>query len=617
LRFQREWIGLALVIFGLVRAALLVAHDPLVGYGNQYDMHRTGACLGLFPDMPAPARYERTPDAPQPIYRQEAARPDLCYLSSESTLDDAVVSTMQLAKATANGIRLQWLGYAKLALLVITALAIAWSLHEHPTAALQHGVVVFFVMCDPVVTLWMNTMYTEFTVLWALYAAIGSIAALAVSERGAYILAGILIVALVTLAFSREQFSLLAPALAAVAFPWLWSRAPHLAVGAFGIAFVCAVISFALVPRGNLVSRVNRVDTYLGLVVPASSRPLAALSSIGLPSRCEPVVGITWYQRRGESMEDLCPEAVKLSSLAFLNLVRSDPEALTRSTARVLPATQELAPRLGTMAGGDRVAISQLPWWLRSPLHALFWRIPLLVYCWFVIAVIAVLPLAFLASFAWARPSRDGQGAELMVAMMLSGTVLYSLVTTVFGDGMSEAARHFLPGALAAIVAVLAFIAAIPGAFIRWSSEPKFHGFAIAATVLAGVVVVAAAAMSLRWARSEPLAMGLLDAPAGRNVPAGSPLELRGWALDPYGVDTIEADLSGARFPIYAGNAKPDLHEMYPSYPDSALAGFTARIPAQDLAKAAATAPPTLRIFVKSKSGATTEVERRRLEIAP
>src|SRR4030095_2631395 len=41
--------GWALLVSGLARAALLVLHDPIMGYGNQYDMHRTGACVGLYP----------------------------------------------------------------------------------------------------------------------------------------------------------------------------------------------------------------------------------------------------------------------------------------------------------------------------------------------------------------------------------------------------------------------------------------------------------------------------------------------------------------------------------------------------------------------------------------
>jgi len=616
MRLQREWLGLILVLLGLARAALLVAHEPLVGYANQYDMLRTSACMGLFPDTPVPGRYERSPEAPLPVYRTENPRSELCYPSTEVAIDEGVVAVANAANAGANGIRLKWIGYAKLALLALAALAIAWSLHRNPDAALLHGLVFAFIVCDPVVTLWFNTMYTEFAALWGLYAAIGAISALALSSRGAYALAVILVAALVALAFSREQFALLAPALAVIAFPWLWYRSPHLAVAAFGVALVSSVISFALVPRPALVASVNRVDTYLGVVLPAAQSPLRALSAVGLPGRCEPVVGVSWYLRRGENLEELCPEVTRLSSFTFLRLLRSDSDALARSVARVLPATQELAPRLGTLAGGPRVALNELPLWLRSPLHALWWRLPAMGYAWLVLSAIVALPLAFLAALAWGRPSRE-QGVELLLAMMLGAVTAYSLATTVFGDGFSEASRHFLPGNLAAIVALVAVVIAIPGAVLRWSGEPRLHGFAIAAAALAATALIAADAVAIHWAKGQPLAIGVLDEPAARTFAPNAPLALRGWALDPFGVESVTADASGTRTDLVLDKPTPDLRNMFPSYPDSAHAGFQAQIPALDLAKAGAAGPPTLRLLVKSRTGATTEADRRRLEPAP
>jgi len=616
MRFTREWVGAALVVLGLVRAALLVAHLPVVGYGNQYDMHRTGACLGLFPAIDAPARYERSPDAPIATYRAEAARPDLCYRSTEVAMDEAVVAVAQSANAVGEGIRIRWFGLTKLAILAITALALAWSLHRNPDAALLHGIVFAFVICDPVVTLWFNTLYTEFAALWGLYAVVGCAAALAISSRGSCGLAVILLAAIVALAFSREQFALLAPALTVIAFPWIWNRSPHLAVAAFGVALVSSVISFALLPRPALVASVNRVDTYLATVLPAAKSPLRALSDLGLPARCEPLVGVSWYLRRGENLEELCPEVTRLPSYAFLRLLRSDTDALARSVARVLPATQELAPRLGTLAEGPHVALNELPWWLRSPLHALWWRLPVSVYGWLVLSAIVALPLAFLAALAWGRPYRD-QGVELLLAMMLGTVTAYTLATTVFGDGFSEASRHFLPGNLAVVAAAIALVIAIPGAFVRWSGDPRTHGLAIGAAALAIAVTIVADAVAIRWAKDQPLAIGVFDDPAGRSYNASAPLTIRGWALDPFGVESVSADLSGIRTDLALDAATPDLHLMFPSYPESARAGFRAQLAPKDLAKAGAAGPPTLRLFVKSRTGAVTEVDRRRLEPAP
>jgi hypothetical protein len=40
-------IAFTLLALGLMRAMSLVAHEPVLGYGDQADMHRTADCVGL------------------------------------------------------------------------------------------------------------------------------------------------------------------------------------------------------------------------------------------------------------------------------------------------------------------------------------------------------------------------------------------------------------------------------------------------------------------------------------------------------------------------------------------------------------------------------------------
>ncbi|HUL95981.1 MAG TPA: hypothetical protein VLT89_08215 [Usitatibacter sp.] len=616
MRFPREWIGLALVVLGLARAALLVAHDPLVGYANQYDMIRTSACLGLFPDIAKPRRYEATPQAPLAAYRLENVRADLCYPSTEVAIANAVVFVAQTGDWMRGGMKLQWIGYAKLALLAFAALALAWSLHPHPNAALLHGLVLALVVCDPVVTLWFNTMYTEFSAIWGLYAAIGAICALAISGRAAYLLTAILALALVSLAFSREQFALLAPALVVTAGPWLWARSPHLAVSAFGVALVASIISFALTPRGDLVAKTNRVDAYLGILVPATGHPAEALGWLALPQRCESMVGATWYLRHGENLDEQCPEAYKLDSFAFLGIAQRQPEAIARAVARVLPAAQELGVDLGTLAGDRRVALNELPWWLRSPLHAVQWRIPTALYAWMVMATAMAAPLALLAAFAWARPSDEGSGAPLLLAMLLGGTALYSILTAVLGDGLSEAARHFLPGNLAIWSGLLALAVAIPASIARWSGAPRASALPFAASLAAVVAIAGGGTLAIRWAQAQPLALGVLETPTSRMVERGKPLPIFGWAIDPFGVEAVWVEVSGTRQRAQYGIPGGAVRRAFPGYPDADNAYFSLELPAETFANAAQQ-PTPVRILVRSRAGPTTEVDRRRIEVAP
>ena len=615
MQLPREWIGLALVVLGIARAALLVAHDPLVGYGSQQDMIRSSACLGLFPDLPEPVRLQAHPEAPLAAYKVQDVHRELCYASSEILIDAATVSLVRATGAGKDTFRLQWIGLAKLALFALTALVLAWAFHPHPAAALFHGVIVFALLSDPVVTLWFNTLDTEFTVTWSVYAAISAIAALAITERRAIPLTAILVASLATLAFSREQFALLAPTIALVSWPWLWQRSPHLTVAAFGVALVASMIAYELVPRPAEVKMVNRADAYLGVVIPAASDTKRAMATLGLPEHCEPVVGASWYRARGETLKDACPEVFKLSSVDFLRLGSAQPDALGRAVARVLPATQELSPPyLGVLEGGSGTQVNELPWWLVSPLHAIVWRLPLAAYVILVLVVVVAAPLALLGALGWARPSRTQHGTELLVAMLLAGVAIYSLVTTTFGDGLNESARHFLPGSLAVYAAWIGLLFALPSLALRWIAAPRDCILEMVAAVFAVVAIGMACKVSLGWATAQPLVVGALDAPASRIVAPGAPLQLRGWAVDPSGVESVVVEAGTLHRDAKVSESSPVSKRAFPGYPDSDGAGFSLELSAADLAQAGAPEPLTLRVLAKSRAGPTMEVDRRRLE---
>ena len=89
MEFLRQWIGVILVLAGLARAALVVVQDPMVGYANQFDMHRTSACIGLFPADEAAAK-AATPEAPISRYAL-GSRTDGCYLASEVAIGTVTV----------------------------------------------------------------------------------------------------------------------------------------------------------------------------------------------------------------------------------------------------------------------------------------------------------------------------------------------------------------------------------------------------------------------------------------------------------------------------------------------------------------------------------------------
>ena len=607
----RNWLGVALVIAGLARAALLVFGGPLAGYANQYDMHRTGACLGLFPAIEAPRDKQPTPDAPIDLYRKDSSDGGgACYRSTEVLIAASVAAVAKSLEADSAGFRLRWLGATKFALFAVAALLLAYALAPNAGASIGHGAIVLLVLADPVVTLWFNTLYTEFAIFWGLYVSIGCLFALAVGARGAPLLWLLLVSGLGALAFSREQFALLPPALVIAAAPWLARSSPSPYVLTLGAAVVTSMVSFGLLPRPVAITEANRADAYLGVVLPASSNPPAALATLGLPARCAPMIGATWYLQRGEDIHVVCPEVTRLPSTAFLRFLSAEPQLLARAAVRVLPATQAVAPPyVGTLAGTTRQEIGDLPWWRGSLLHAIVPWVPGVA---FALLVAATIVAAFVgAAIAVARLLlRSNPGGGPLLAMLLGGTALYALATTVFGDGLSEAARHFLAGWLAMACALIAACAGLVEAVRRAVREPR----SLRWTAPVSIVIVALGAWAViearEWTRAQPLALGVVDEPLGRSL-APTDVVVRGWAVDPFGVGRVESTLGEIKRAALP-DPKPALPEpRLPGYPEHGRARFQVAFTAEELMRETANGPAILRTTVTSRAGAVTEIDRR------
>jgi hypothetical protein len=614
--FMRQWVGVLLILLGLARAALVVFQDPMAGYANQYDMHRTSACIGFFPAAEAAAQ-QATPEAPISRYAL-TSRTEGCYQSAEVGIAAITVAIARAAGADTSRLRLQYVGYVKLSILFLTALLLAWLLRDHPAASAVHGLVVLLVLSDPVVTLWMNTLYTEFATLWSLYAIMGAAVVLALYDRFSLMGWLVFIVGLIMLALSREQFALLGPALVLAAWPWLWHNSRHLTVVSIVIALVTAFVGLYVLPRPQQVAKANRSDTYLHLIVPASSSAQRGLVTLGLPDSCEPLVGATWYRQRGESIEKQCPQVYALSSFAFVRIASDEPVALARAAARALPSMHGIAPTyVGALEGQRGKTIDELPWWGFSPLRAVDAMVPASVFVALTLATFLLAP-AGLVTLIVLRRWRGEPLAPLLLGMLLGGTAFYSFLTSMLGDGMNEAARHYLPGSLAMYTAILMVIAGIAMLLMRWKETPKeaLH------EVLTGAVVIVLAVLgittAMHWMYSQPNGDGVLDAPAAGKVPA-SGFALRGWAVEPSGVETVKVRIGSIEKTARVGEPSPvagllRVERIHSAYPDAKNAGFALDLTADDLAKAGAPNPLTMRVFVHGKNGAITEIDRRNLE---
>src|SRR5258708_795091 len=170
-------VAFTLLALGLLRAAVLVVHEPVLGYGDQQDMHRTADCIGLQAIADAPRAGETF--RPHPEYHTAGVKWSGCYPSSSVVFAAPVVIAYAIASIASSEpeilIPLKAFGLFNLLLFGLLGIAIAVSLRPYPVAQVAHAALFFLLIADPVATLWFNTLYTEPSALLGAYGAAGMI----------------------------------------------------------------------------------------------------------------------------------------------------------------------------------------------------------------------------------------------------------------------------------------------------------------------------------------------------------------------------------------------------------------------------------------------------------
>jgi len=567
-------VAFTLLALGLLRAAVLVVNEPVLGYGDQQDMHRTADCIGLQPIAEAP----RVGDLFRPYseYHTAGVKWSGCYPSSSVVFAAPVVIAFAIASIASSEpeilIPLKAFGLFNLLLFGLLAIVIAVSLRPHPIALVGHSVLFFLLIADPVATLWFNTLYTEPSALLGAYGAVGMSVVIALTGGQGRWQWWVLAASLASLGLAREQFGYL------------------------------PLAQIALAPlRPEYISPINRVNAYLGVILAASQDEPATLDHLGLPSRCAAMSGASWWLRRGEKLETVCPEVLDLSPWAFARLIPTEPLTLLRAVSRVLPAAQAIVPGyLGISSEGPILTVSDLPPRAMS-FVALLSSTHSMVFATIYMTLLIAFPLS-LAWLLWTVKNERDLAALPTAFVLLTAVGGYTLATTAFGDGIAGAERHNWLGAMAILAAVLL----LPLAVWQLSRDLLRARVALAATF--GVVLLASG--WLLWTRQQPLAIGVLEKVAEARAHS---LEVSGWALDPWGIRRVFATVGGGpQSEGTRGIERRDLRVIYPGYPEAVGGGFQITIPSSGWRE-----NEMLRIYVENRAGAITEVDRRMVRLRP
>lgn len=613
--------AILLLVLGAWRIAVVVGASPMLGYANQFDMGRTSACFGLWPDLPEPARYEAHPQAPIARYVRGEQRPAECYRSSEL----AFVATALAIAPRDRAVDLRIVGAVKGAALILVAFGLDAALKRRPAWALANAAVFAIVLADPMTTLWLNTLYTEFGAVLGAYASIGLLPALMMREPlsappSRWVLSGFAC-ALAVLGLSRQQHLLLPAVLALPALISLWRPARRAAVG-LAIWVLAIAFAQAIIERPATITAANNADVVLGAILPASRDPSRTAARLGLPERCLQSSGASWYETMGETLSATCPEALAMPRRALLALAFAEPATIARAVLRGLPQLQDW--RLGYLgsvegrdfAGSDAVhdVAGPAAASLAPAVTALSQRV-------FALALGGSLALLIASAGATLLAVIRGRSAPFaLIVCVLTATAWYAILTSILGDGYVEIPRHAQLAAPCLTAALLIVAGALLAPALTARRADAAIAFATRTTMGVAAAALAIATIGYFALRGSiaatPLATGVVDRPKQNGVPAGA-VEFAGWALDPRGVARVEMVTDrGETYRAsygrpYAGARGEPLALYFPSYPDVALPGFVVNLPPQALAAGSV----GVRTFVVNVDGLRTEIDRRRLVV--
>jgi hypothetical protein len=267
----------------------------------------------------------------------------------------------------------------------------------------------------------------------------------------------------------------------------------------------------------------------------------------------------------------------------------------------VLPAAESLVPaNLGVSAEGSIRSVADLPPRAMS-FAALLDKMPAMAFASIVATLLIAFPLV-IVWLLWTVRREPAMSALPTAFALLIAVAGYSLATTAFGSGLADAERHNWLGALA----TLAALGLLP--LVAWQLSRDLLSARIAVAALFGVALLASG--WILWTRHAPLAIGALDTMAEQH---GRSLEVSGWALDPWGVRRVYATVGGGpQAEGTRGIERRDLEAAYPGYPEALSGGFQITLPSHAWRE-----NEQMRIFVESRAGAITEIDRRQIRLRP
>ena len=429
------WARIALIVLAVVafgRALVVVRHDPLLAYANNYDQIRFTACLDLAPWRPGVGADVAHPSGPLSRFAFQPLSSDACLWTSDLLFTAPVALAWRIGEAAGgrpiHSVR-RLAEFRLVAWFAVALWATLFFLRERRVdIAIAHLAWLALVGVDPANTLYLATFYAEPAAVFGAYACgVGAIAALLRPTRGALAMAAF---GALVLAASKFQHLLLPMALAFAVLIGARRAGLHATLAILVGAVLGCAVQIGNEARGTWMIRdigmINRADYVLTVLLPETSDRARVAKALDIDDTCLAYSGKNVYEIP-IATEKACKTVHDWRRGTMWWLLVSDPPALVRALSRIpellLPWQSE---KLGLVEG---IEYGKLP--ASSPsLNGLFGRSvavawTLLAMPW-IVCVVCVLRRAPASTLAFALLCAVGSSAVAIVALLGDGDVEYA-----------------------------------------------------------------------------------------------------------------------------------------------------------------------------------------------
>lgn len=456
------------LLLGLARMTQVALHSPLLGYGNNWDFIKLSSTVGIWVDEPGVDRYAGHPSGPYSRYRSHGELSvDRRYLSSELLLVYPAIFVSDVLNRLRGVPRthfdLRTLGAIKVIFFFIAG-AFLSTLFFHRSAwlGLLSALIFAAVICDPINTLYFNTLYLDDSAVLFTYLAVGT-ALLLISARSPppWLMAAFCI-ALVLAGWSKLQHPglPLALVLGYVIAQGRWGADDRAVAWRLIPPLVAALITLALASvysrsrslQGMAVA--SSTDVWFHMTLPSVRNPDAVLDSIGIPARCRAYIGKSWFH---PGMDQLpCPEIFRLSRFQMVRTLLNEPPALGRILVHAVTISRPSVLDFGHVEGRSFVP-AEAEGLRFSSMARLVDHLPPAAYAAWVLVSLVGGSVSLIALLV-ARPV---PGATF--CLLLNAVFAATLLASLLGDGFVDFARHMYLGHNALLISPVAAMVVVAG----------------------------------------------------------------------------------------------------------------------------------------------------------